>query len=245
MEGHSLGEYFATFSTVPSSWMAMTYDLCKADIGNLNAIGVFRFFVEFDRLLVLTERRKPMSQEHLNPAIDFYVGEIAKLYAEIQKKKSLVNDMCRDAGRQPLYSDADLASSVGATTTRSDEYYGKPMATVVRLVLEKRQAAGHGAATVAEIYDDMLSGAYNFGGKNDENNKRTLYQSLGKNTAVFHKLPNRRYGLREWYPEIRESKPKTTNNGNGKASEKPLHEELQEEVGEDAVEQSDATKMAK
>ena len=31
--------------------------------------------------------------------------------------------------------------------------------------------------------------------------------SLTKNSQTFHKLPNGKYGLREWYPAVKDKKP--------------------------------------
>jgi hypothetical protein len=182
-----------------------------------------------------------MSQDAVLSTIDLVVAQVAEIDQQLLEKKRMVNDLCKLAGRPPMYSDADLASRAGSKPIRPDEYYGKPLATVVRLVLERRDAMGLGAATVNEIYDEMAAGGFHFGGKNDDNNKRGLYVSLGKNSTTFHKLPNGTYGLLEWYPDAKAPKGK---NGNGKG-EKPLHEELQEEATGDVAEDEVAPQPAK
>ncbi len=168
-----------------------------------------------------------MSVASVIKTIEMVQGQIREVEDQLRDKKRMVNDLCRLAGRDPLYSDADTGASGVVASIRSDEFYGKPLATVVRSVLEKRGAANLGAASVAEIYDAMVQGGYEFKGKNDDNNKRGLYISLGKNTSTFHKLPNGNYGLLEWYPTAKEKKDE---NGNGKKAAKedepPLHEEL-------------------
>lgn len=167
-----------------------------------------------------------MSADHVLKTIEMIQGEIGELDRQLTDRKRMVNELCRFAGRPALYADAALASAAGSSKTRPDEYYGKPLATVIRLVLEKRQAGNLGAATVNEIYDEMVAGGYHFQAKSEENAKRGLYTSLGKSTHTFHKLPNGTYGLKEWYPDA----PRSKENGGSKAQEKPLHEELQEEA---------------
>jgi hypothetical protein len=185
-----------------------------------------------------------MSQEHVLPTIELIQQQIADLDKQLTEKKRMVNDLCALIGRPSIYSDSDLASRSTAATTMPDQYYGKGLAPVVRMILEKRKAMGLGAATVNEIYEEMTIGGYHFQGKNDDNNKRGLYISLGKNTSTFHKLPNGTYGLKEWYPDIKETKAKEPNGSNGKDDDVPLHEELKKESVE-ADEQAAASVKAK
>jgi hypothetical protein len=188
-----------------------------------------------------------MSAEAVSKTIELVQGQIAELDHQLLEKKRMVNDLCRLAGQSPLYGDAELASSLAARAILPDAYYGKALATVVRLVLERRKASGRGAATVNEIYDDMVAGGYNFAGKNDENNKRGLYVSLGKNSYMFHKLPNGTYGLLDWYENVKESKEaKVKSNGfeAPKSTETPLHEELQHEAGNGKADKATATEAA-
>jgi hypothetical protein len=169
-----------------------------------------------------------MSDDAVQKTIELVNAQIADLDRQLGEKKRMVNDLCKLAGRPAVYADADLIGSSVSLSTRPDEYYGKPLATVVTMILEKRNAARLGAAAVNEIYDEMVTGGFGFGGKNDDNNKRGLYISLGKNTSTFHKLPNGTYGLLKWY-DVKESK---SSKGNGKKptdDNPPLHEELQAE----------------
>jgi len=169
-----------------------------------------------------------MSQDAVLSTIELVRAQVADLDQQLLEKKRMVNDLCKLAGRPPIYGDADLKSRVGGRATRPDEYYGKPQASVVRTILEKRALAGLGAATVNEIYDEMLAGGFHFGGKNDDNNKRGLYISLGKNTTTFHKLPNGTYGLVEWYSDLKGIRVgKENGTGSAKAS-KPLPDDAQE-----------------
>lgn len=141
--------------------------------------------------------------DHFEKTIDAVIEQVNELEREIARKKLMVNDLCELAGRSVVYATADVPSSKGLASLTPDAFYGKKLATAVREVLERRKAAGSGAATATEIYDALVQGGYHFETKNDENAKRGLYQSLTKNSSTFHKLPNGTYGLREWYPAIR------------------------------------------
>jgi hypothetical protein len=67
-----------------------------------------------------------------------------------------------------------------------------------------------GAAQVAEIYEALIKGGYQFQAKNDEVARQSLRNSLAKNTVTFHKLPNGRFGLLSWYPNAKAPKAGTT-----------------------------------
>lgn len=107
----------------------------------------------------------------------------------------------------------------------SGEFYGQPLAVVVRRILEKRRIANQGPATVAEIYDTMLLGDYNFETANADNAKRSLRISLTKNSSTFHKLPSGKYGLREWYPALRDRRD---NGGSRRAEDDASDPEMAE-----------------
>lgn len=150
-----------------------------------------------------------MSNEHVIKTIEMVQAQIQGIEKDLSDKKRTVNDLCRLAGRPAIYADADLAVQNGTLSFRSDEFYGKPLASVVRQILEKRASANLGAASVNEIYDAMVAGGYHFAAKNNANARGGLYISLGKNTTTFHKLPNGNYGLVVWYPTVREQRSKT------------------------------------
>ena len=129
-------------------------------------------------------------------AIQITIGQLEKSLSE---KKMAVNELCRMAERPPIYHEIANGRSM---SIRPDEFYGKPLASVLRSVLEKRGRDVLGAATVEEIYEAMAEGGYQFKSKNIDNAKRGLNLALSKNSASFHRLPNGRYGLREWYPAM-------------------------------------------
>jgi hypothetical protein len=161
--------------------------------------------------------------EHVLKTIELFQAEIREAEAQLADKRKLVNQLCPRAGIAPLYPDAEAPGIV--TGIRSDEFYGKPLATAVREVLQKRKAANLGAAAVAEIYDSLKQGGFHFQAKTEEYAKRGLYQSLTKNSATFHKLPNGKYGLLEWYSSVREQRPR-----NGAVAD--VDDEIEDEAAE-------------
>jgi hypothetical protein len=145
---------------------------------------------------------------HIEQSILELQEHLAGLEDQARDTKKAVNALCRVAGKPAIYTDLDAEGRIVSAQIRGDEYYGKPLATVVREILEKRHRLGIGPASVDELYDDMLEGGYQFDGKNPHNAKRSLRISLAKNTSTFHRLPNRKIGLREWYPGLKEAKSK-------------------------------------
>lgn len=161
-------------------------------------------------------------------------GKLADLEGQVKATKRMVNELCGWIGQPPIYeiSDADKHTTV----IRSDEFYGQPLAKVVRSILEKRRAANLGAAAISEIYDAMVHGGYAFETEVPTNAKRNLRISLTKNSSTFHRLPNGKVGLLEWYPSARETRPAKQNGGregtNGEELPDESLAERDEEVGE-------------
>lgn len=138
--------------------------------------------------------------------IDGLVKVIEEAERKVAEQKRVVNGLCETAGRPLLYSNIDAASSVNLGNIQPDQFYGQPLATAMRSILEMRKATGRGPATVREIYDTLTQGGFKFEAK-DENALRGLRQSLTKNSGVFHKLPQGSYGLLEWYPNAKPARP--------------------------------------
>jgi hypothetical protein len=152
----------------------------------------------------------------MRQAIDIAVAKLRELETQVAETKKIINGMCKLGGQPPMFPDTDEGAGLSLGGFRSDQFYGQPLTKVVRDVLSARKAANLGAASVNQIYDAMTAGGYRFDASSDENAKRALRISLTKNSAVFHKLPNGEYGLREWYPNIKdakEAKSKPSNNG--------------------------------
>jgi len=160
--------------------------------------------------------------EHVSKTIELVNNQIRELEEQVAAKKQLVNNLCGLAGIDAYYPDEQLAASGSFGPLPADAYYGKPLATAVREVLERRKRGGLSAATVNEIFEALTDGGYHFNTKNVENAKRGLYQSLTKNSTTFHRLPNGSYGLLEWYPGAKSSVAKA----NGRSIQLPSAEEL-------------------
>jgi hypothetical protein len=140
----------------------------------------------------------------LEQAIGELAAEIAADEVALKKKKESVNTLCAVDGRGPMYQIEDAQAAV-PTAIRSDQFYGKPLASAVRTILEMRRQKNRGAALVNEIHDALVAGGYQFNTKSDDVSKNSLRNSLAKNTVTFHKLPNGRFGLLAWYPKAQKS----------------------------------------
>lgn len=138
--------------------------------------------------------------------------KIRGLEREAIKTKEFINQLCEFEGLEPLYKDVGSPSTLASGSIRSDQFYGRPLATVVREILLMRRDAGQSAASVNDIYAKLVEGGYKFDAANEDNAKRSLRISLTKNPA-FHKIPNGDYGLSEWYPTARTKRERTPENG--------------------------------
>lgn len=139
----------------------------------------------------------------VDQAISEIQAEIAKLEAELRTKKETVNTLCGVLQRPPLYAIASEHKPVVHQSVRSDQFFGQPLASAVKAILEMRQAANLGAASINEIYEVLVRGGYLFNTQSEEIAKKSLRNSLVKNTAQFQKLPNGRFGIKSWYPKVR------------------------------------------
>ncbi|MCA9094420.1 MAG: hypothetical protein KDA68_13105 [Planctomycetaceae bacterium] len=137
---------------------------------------------------------------------------LLELEDQVADVKKTINSLCRFAGQSPLYAEADMRSAASLTNLNGDEYYGKLLGTVLRLILESRKATGKGPATVAEIYDQMIAGGYQFDTKNSENAKKTVRVALSKASHTFHRLPSGKFGLLEWYESVKTTKSSSKSN---------------------------------
>jgi hypothetical protein len=161
-----------------------------------------------------------MNEERTLSTIQDLQAQVRETERELAETKRTVNFLCRRIGRDAVYQDTEPINSLAGT--RSDEFYGKPLASAVRTILERRAAASLGAASVDTIYAAMKAGGYLFDAKNDVTAKRSLSTSLAKNTVTFHKLPNGDFGLLEWYDSI---PMKARGNGRQEESEEKSEEE--------------------
>lgn len=142
--------------------------------------------------------------DHVQRTIADLQKSIAEEEQRLTDKKRLANQLAEMAGIPPVYADANHRSNPSVNLSiRSDQFYGQPLATCVRDILGMRKALDQGAASVNEIHAALIEGGFAFDTKNEENSKRGLRISIAKNTALFHKLPNGKIGLREWYPNAK------------------------------------------
>lgn len=143
----------------------------------------------------------------LDGIIQGLVKVIEEAEHRLAEQKRVVNGLCLTAGRAAVYQDVDKKTATAQLgNIQPDQYYGQPLASAIRAILEMRRANGRGPATVREIYDTLCEGGFKFEAK-DENALRGLRQSLTKNSVTFHKLPNGSYGLLEWYPNAKPARP--------------------------------------
>ena len=147
--------------------------------------------------------------EHIRKTVADLAEDVRLKESEVSSLKKLINQLCDKAGMDHLYSGAEAESASKSSVLRSDQFYGQPLATAVRAILEMRKAAGKGAATVNEIHAALKEGGFNFNTKDDDNAKRNLRISLTKNATTFHRLPQGEWGMLEWYPNAKQPKDDT------------------------------------
>jgi hypothetical protein len=171
--------------------------------------------------------------EHWDQTISAVQQEVAEFERKAADAKLLANQLCKRAGRPPIYADAETMSSGGVPLSiQSDQFYGQPQATCMRTILEMRKALNQGPASVNDLYDALVQGGYQFDTKNVENAKRGLRINLTKNSVTFHKLPNGLFGLTAWYPNVRTPKQRAMSSG--------TDESLEEEVTEPEADEGES-----
>ncbi len=138
--------------------------------------------------------------------VDHFSLTVARLQQKIQeheqsilKIKRTINSLAEVEDQPPVYADADLQATSPATSQfRPDQFFGKPLATSVTMILEQRQKTNMGAASADELYAALVAGGYDFETSSDTNAKRMLSISLSKN-MLFLRTPNGHWGMRKWY----------------------------------------------
>lgn len=158
---------------------------------------------------------------HLDQTIADLQSEIRAKEVELNAVKQTVNMLCIRAGREELFVISESGHDDQLSQIKSDTFYGQPLNSSVRKILEMRKSAGKGPAKVREIFDALCKGGYEFDAKNDDNAMRGLRISLGKSSRDFHKLPNGEYGMTEWYPAV---KNKSSKSGQDSDSEQAVQE---------------------
>jgi hypothetical protein len=144
--------------------------------------------------------------------------QLAPLQDQANRIKDRINGLYELEGENGPYPEATSIKSDyvprgiprGTLLSRKDQFFGKPLATVVKEILEWRAKENLGAIPLDDLYELMNQGSYGFEGKDDSTKKRILASSLGKNPA-FIRLPNSGdIGLAEWYPSAKRGRPKSS-----------------------------------
>ena len=149
--------------------------------------------------------------DHFDQSIAALQKTLREHEAKVIETKKLINSLAEVAGREPIYLDVDVQAQASIENIRPDTFYGQPLNTSIRRVLEMRNAADLGPASVRDIYDLLTRGGFEFPrAKTAKNAMDSLRISLGKSSHTFHKLPNGEYGLLEWYPNVRAPKKRGT-----------------------------------
>jgi hypothetical protein len=142
-------------------------------------------------------------REDLKPALAELAKKLSDAERTVSETKRMINTLCDISGVAHMYVDADEASRPIVTSMRTDQFYGKVMSTSAREYLEMRKAANLGPAQPREIYEALVEGGFKFDTKSELNALAGLRQTLRKNSSIFHRLPNGRYGLLVWYPNAK------------------------------------------
>jgi hypothetical protein len=156
-----------------------------------------------------------------NPASAFQpaIDALEKDYADLERKANgllqSINLLREKAGLPPHPggwhpgggSNETGGSGTSSIKLHSDTFTGKKLGSAVREYLEMRKKSGHDApATSREIFDALKEGGFISGAKDDTTAMVVLRTMLRKNTLMFAKLQNGKYGLRAWYPNLRPTK---------------------------------------
>jgi hypothetical protein len=146
--------------------------------------------------------------ELLKKAIEDMQSILAGKMEDVAKLKRTINGMAAAIGETAIYPDdePEQPSFRGKSALlRPDEFFGKSPITAAREYLEK---VGEPKA-LDEIFDGLARGGFDFdaqGWKDEKHRLRFLAISLGKNTAIFTRLPSGPFGLTKWYPELKRPK---------------------------------------
>jgi hypothetical protein len=141
--------------------------------------------------------------DHIKQTIADLEKKVHEYEAHSLRIKTTINELCSMAQLPPRYNPADLKKGQGVGfVIRSDQFHARPLATIIREYLEMRKASDLGPATVEEIYEALAEGGYAFNTKTDAIARISLSNAINKN-PIFYKLPNKKWGLMDWYPNAK------------------------------------------
>lgn len=177
-------------------------------------------------------------EPHLQKTVDDLLGRLKELEKEAGETKRMINGLCALAKVPPMFPVVE-PESIGITSIKGDTFYGQPFATAATTYLRMRKAMNMGPASVAEIYEALKSGGYQFDATNEDYAKRGVRHSLTKNTQTFHKVPNGDFGLMDWYPAVKKTKSSKNGSvgdraGNGPNGDDDQHEDDERDTNERA-----------
>jgi len=147
------------------------------------------------------------TEDQLRSGLKARIRELEQRALEL---KRAVNALDKERGEPVTFRDGDLALSEtgGALVINKDQYYGQKIHSAMRQYLSQRKTAGLGPAALPEIYKALCDGGMKFETENEENRKANMRFLLRKNSAIFHRLPDKiHFALVEWYPGIKEEQP--------------------------------------
>lgn len=157
------------------------------------------------------------------PAIEALEKDLADLERQANGLLQSINLLREKAGLPPRPGGWQTSPGEGSphgsgssVKLHSDTFTGKKLGSAVREYLEMRKRTGGDApATSREIFDALKEGGFVSGAKDDATGLVVLRTMLRKNTVMFAKLQNGKYGLRSWYPNLRPPKETPTDEVTG------------------------------
>jgi hypothetical protein len=138
--------------------------------------------------------------EALQSAVTALLAKLEMQENGVRDTKKTVNTLLHHIGKPPMFPDLAEENSTRANlAVRPDQFYGRPLATGAREVLEARGQA----MDAREILEVLERGGYDFAaqGWKEKDRLRSFAITLSKNVNAFHRLPNGFFGLPKWYPE--------------------------------------------
>jgi hypothetical protein len=173
------------------------------------------------------------------PAIEALEKDLNDLERQANGLLTSINLLREKAGLPPRpggWSGApsgttSASGSPTALNLHSDSFTGKKLGSAVREYLEMRKASGIDApATSREIFDALKEGGFASGAKDDATAMVVLRTMLRKNTTMFAKLANGKYGLRAWYPNLKAPKEDASGKGADQSDEGDAEDETTTEI---------------
>lgn len=180
--------------------------------------------------------------DHILKTIETFEAKISEHEQEIYKLRGVVNQICLAAGMEQKYQLDENATGTASnggkplSAIKPDEFFNKPLSTAVRHALNALRSAGKAPASVESIYDVLVSGGYAFDQKGRDASIQSLSISIGKNSALFVKLPSGLIGVKDWYGEAPKYRRKDSN---GPKTEESGGQEESAQTAENAPGQGD------